>query len=64
LILPFVFGDSSARLGSGRRESWLLDGFGQVPGVAGRERLELETAGLQSPFEQRVVPAAAPAGGR
>ena len=41
-----------------------MDGFGQVPVVAGRERLKREAAGMQSPFEQRVFPVATPAGGR
>ena len=36
-----------------------LDGLGQVPGIAGPERSEPEAAGVQSPFEQRVVVAAA-----
>jgi hypothetical protein len=36
-----------------------LDGFGQVPGMAGPERFELEAAGVQSPFELRVVVAVA-----
>ena len=36
-----------------------LDGLGQVPGIAGPDRPEPEAAGAQSPFEQRVVVAAA-----
>src|ERR1700730_5177206 len=43
---------------------WRLDGFGRVPGMAGRERLELEATGMESPFEQRVVAAVTPAGAR
>ena len=41
-----------------------LDGFGQVPGMPGRERFGFRVAGEVSPFEQRVVPVAAPAGAR
>ena len=36
-----------------------LDGLGHVPGIAGPERSGPEAAGVQSPFEQRVVVAAA-----
>jgi hypothetical protein len=41
---------------------WRLDGFGQVPGMAGREWLELEAEGVLSPYEQRVVLVVAPTG--
>jgi hypothetical protein len=41
---------------------WRSDGSGRFQ--AGPERLELEAAGMQSPFEQRVVVAAAPGGAR
>jgi len=45
--------------GGDRVRGCRLDGFGQVQGMAGGERLELETAGVQSPIEQRVAVAVA-----
>jgi len=38
-----------------------LDGFGQVPGMFGRQRLGFQAAGVESPLQQRVVSVAAPA---
>jgi hypothetical protein len=45
--------------GGDRVRGCRLDGFGPVQGMAGRERLELEAAGVQSPIEQRVTMAGA-----
>jgi hypothetical protein len=45
--------------GGDRVRGCRLDGFGQVQGMAGRERLELKAAGVQSPIEQRVAVAVA-----
>jgi hypothetical protein len=38
-----------------------LDGFRQVPGMLGRQRLGFQAAGAGSPLVQRVVSVAAPA---